>query len=342
MEQHYLLPPVVAGPDGEPRKVGFEFEFGNLPILRTAEALQHALGGDLEVKTPFEAILSNSSLGRLKIERDANLLKSVRYRKWLEQLGVEFQPGSLGHEIETNIDNASRGLIPCEVVTAPIALSDLGTLDTLVSTLNTLGAEGTQDSLIYAFGLHINPSLPAADANTLLRYLQAFMLLFAWIIAATDIDLTRRYLTKYIDPFPREYMSLILDQHYAPDMDDFIDDYMAHNATRNRALDMLPILRHLDEARVIQALPDDEHALVKARPAFHYRLPDCKINLPGWSVAAAWNHWVFIEKLAADKALLNELIGAWRASNDKFSLAPNSAWALSLTSLLSQKYFAQK
>jgi hypothetical protein len=102
---------------------------------------------------------------------------------------------------------------------------------------------------------------------------------------------------------------------------------------------MLPILCELDEARVMDAINDDERNLVKGRPAFHYRLPDCKVNVPGWSAAAPWNQWVYIEKLASDEVLLHELIGEWRETNDKFSIAPRISWTIRLTSLLSQKYF---
>ena len=339
MNEHFLLPPALTDKAGQPRKAGFEFEFGNLPILRTAEALRQSLGGKLEVKSPFEAVLHASSLGKLKIERDANILKSVKYRKWLEQLGVEFSPGSIAHEIEANIDNASRILIPCEVITEPIPFTRLGKLDTLIATLNALGAEGTQESLIYAFGLHINPSIPDGHAATLRKYIQAFLLLHTWIIDCSGIDITRRFLTKYIDPFPLPYMELLLDESYTPGINDLIDDYLQYNPTRNRALDMLPILCGLDEERVLHAVNEDERHLIKGRPAFHYRLPDCKINVPGWSAAAPWNQWVYIEKLAGDESLLRELISEWRMTSDKFSIAPKTSWTIRLTSLLSQKYF---
>jgi len=274
MTNHYLLPPALTNNLAEVRKAGFEFEFGNLPILQTAEALQRALGGALNVKSPFEAVLHGSALGKLKVERDADILKSVKYRKWLEQLGVAFSPGSIAHGIETNIDNASRGLIPCEVITEPIPFDQLGKLDTLTTALNSLGAEGTQDSLIYAFGLHINPSIPAADVLTLTKYIQAFLLLHSWIIESSGIDITRRFLTKYIDPFPQPYMELVLSNTYAPGTKALIDDYLEYNPTRNRALDMLPILCQLDKSRVLQAVNDDERNLIKGRPAFHYRLAD--------------------------------------------------------------------
>lgn len=339
MTDHYLLPPLVVDADGHPRRAGFEFELGNLPVVPTAKTLQATLGGELHVRNPFEAELTGSSTGRLKIERDADLLKSVRYRAWLEQFGIAFTPGSFAHDIETNIDNASRVLIPCEVVTEPIPFGALHRLDLLVDTLGALGGEGTQQSIIYAFGMHINPSLPDEKAGTLCRYIQAFLLLHSWIIEDAEIDITRRFLTKFIDPFPREYAELVLDTEYQPDRDALIDDYLLFNPTRNRALDLLPILAHMNEDRVRAALPTEEQALVRARPAFHYRLPDCKIGHPGWSAASAWNHWVYIEKLACDTELLQSLINAWRRNRDNFSLTPNSHWTATLTGLLSRRYF---
>ncbi len=341
MKQSYRLPPLISDQEGQPRRAGFEFEFGNLPIAEASEALQTSLGGDLESISPFEAVLHNSSIGKLKVERDADLLKSVRYRKWLENIGVEFAPGSLGHEIETNIDSASKTLIPCEVVTEPIPLANLQHLDTLVTALNQLGAEGTQHSIIYAFGLHINASLPAQDCATVTRYIQAFLLLYAWIMELSDTDLTRRYLTRYIDPFPHAYMERVLSLDYQPDTSTLISDYMTFNPTRNRALDMLPILSHLDRDAVLQGLPADEHKLVKSRPAFHYRLPDCKVNEPGWSVATSWNQWVFVEVLACDQRLLTQVMSAWQEDKDNFSLSTNSRWVAQLTSLLTQRFLSR-
>tara|TARA_R110001599_G_scaffold353188_1_gene590600 strand:+ start:32413 stop:33438 length:1026 start_codon:yes stop_codon:yes gene_type:complete len=339
MTKHYRLPPVITDSSGAPRRAGFEFEFGNLPIVDTAKALQKSLGGELDIKSPFEAILHESLLGKLKIERDADILKSTRYRSWLESLGVKFSPGTVAHEIETNIDSASRGLIPCEVVTEPIPFEDLDKLDTLINTLNSLGAEGTQDSLIYAFGLHINPSIPDNSSETLRRYIQAFLLLYTWIIDSSEIDITRRFLTKYIDPFPQSYMKLALDNSYRPNEARLIEDYLTHNPTRNRALDMLPILFELDRDTVLAGINEDERKLVNGRPAFHYRLPDCKMNEMGWSAAEAWNRWVYVETLAADTELLQELIDAWRGSSASFSIAPRTSWAMRLTTLLSQKFF---
>ncbi|PLW69018.1 amidoligase family protein [Pseudohalioglobus lutimaris] len=342
MPANYLLPPRLIDQTGQTRRAGFEFEFGNLPIGEAARALHSSMGGELENISPFEALLHDSKVGKLRVERDANLLKSTRYRKWLETLGVEFTPGTLAHEIETNIDSASRVLIPCEVVTQPIPLAELNDLDTLVQALNELGAEGTQDSVIYAFGLHINASLPSTESVNILRHLQSFLLLHAWLVETAGTDLTRRYLTPYIDPFPQDYMEKVLDVAYRPAIDQLIDDYLEFNPTRNRALDMLPIFCELDRDRVMAGLPAEERKLVNARPAFHYRLPDCKVNVPGWSVASAWNHWVFIEKLADDDRLMNRLIDAWQTHYADFKLVQNTRWVMQLTTLIAEQYFTDK
>ncbi len=339
MKNTYLMPPLLKDESGNPRKAGFEFEFGNLPILKTVESLQKVLGGEIISKTPFEAELHDCQLGNLKIERDANLLKSVKYRRWLETIGIDFKPGSIAHEIEANIDSASKQLVPCEVVTSPIPLNELDKLDTLTEALKAIGAEGTHQKLLYAFGLHINPSMPDRSATTLRRYIQAFLLLQSWIIESSQIDVTRRFFTKYIDPFPGSYMELVLDPDYKPEMSTLIDDYLKHNPTRNRALDMLPILCDLDKERVMNGIRKDERDLVKGRPAFHYRLPDCKVSEPDWRVNVSWNQWVYVEKLACDGLLLNELIDTWRGKRNRFSIAPSIDWALRLSTLLSQKFF---
>jgi hypothetical protein len=116
------------------------------------------------------------------------------------------------------------------------------------------------------------------------------------------VDITRR-ISPYINPFPAEYAKLVLDPTYPADAGRLIDDYVAHNPTRNRPLDMLPVLAHLDRQRVTDRI-EDPH-LVKGRPAFHYRLPNCMVDEPDWTLAREWNTWVEVERLAADKERLN-------------------------------------
>ena len=73
--------------------------------------------------------------------------------------------------------------------------------------------------------------------------------LFDWLRSRCHPDLSRR-ISPYIEPYPLDYARLILQPDYAPDSGRLIDDYLRHNPTRNRALDMLPVFAHLDEARV--------------------------------------------------------------------------------------------
>ena len=64
MGTKYLMPPRLTDSAGRPRRAGFEFELGNLPVIEAAYALQEALGGDLTLNNPFQALLSGTALQR--------------------------------------------------------------------------------------------------------------------------------------------------------------------------------------------------------------------------------------------------------------------------------------
>jgi len=89
---------------------------------------------------------------------------------------------------------------------------------------------------------------------------------------------------------------------YQPDLDALIDDFLHFTPTRNRPLDMLPLFAWLDEDKVMQAPVEKD--LIKARPALHYRLPNCLIDEPDWSLSVPWNDWIEVERLAADSDAL--------------------------------------
>jgi hypothetical protein len=125
-----------------------------------------------------------------------------------------------------------------------------------------------------------------------------------------DVNVTRR-VAPFINPFPPAYARLVLSPGYG-DSDDrealknrLIDDYLAHNPTRNRPLDMLPVLSLLDKDRVMSRV--EEPRLVKPRPALHYRLPNCLIDEPDWSLAKEWNTWVAVERLAHHPHTIREM-----------------------------------
>ena len=326
MEVAFKLPPIRTDKEGNPRRVGFELELGNLTIEQIAEAIHEQFGGNLNKKSAFEMHVENSALGKIKIERDTQLLTSLKYRDWLSNIGIDFSPGAEGEMLEKEVDKLSRWLVPCEIVTQPLHFEQFEKLNDLVAILEAHEAEGTQHAFYYAFGLHLNPSAPDLTADTLLAYLQATLLLVDWIIDDADTDFSRRFLTSYIDPFPGAYFRTILKTDYKPGIDELMQDYLAYNDTRNRPLDMLPVFCMIDEDRVLAGVNDDEQKLVNARPAFHYRLPDCRVGEKGWSIAEEWNRWNLIEEIAADREKRMKLIRAWQQEQKRFKLIPGTQW----------------
>jgi hypothetical protein len=150
----------------------------------------------------------------------------------------------------------------------------------------------------------LNVEVPSRDEETLLRYLQSFLVLYDWLSDVIDVDVTRR-IGPFVNPFPEDYRMKVLDPSYTPNLDTLIDDYLLANPTRNRPLDMLPVFATIDEQKVALAAKDFDK--VKARPAFHYRLPNCLIDDPAWSIAIEWNRWCEVERLADDPERMREL-----------------------------------
>ena len=324
--KEFLKPSVLTDSDGNPRKTGFEFEFGNLSVKQTAQSLRSVIGGKIVAKNPFLYEIHDSRLGKLRIERDASMLKSRKYRKWLEDLKIDFSPDTLTTEIEEGVDRLSSYLIPCEIVTEPLLFEDFDILPEIIAALVPLEAEGTQESFLYAFGLHMNPSVPDLQAETLTGYIQGFLLMTDWIIADSGTDFSRRYFTKFIDPFPSAYIEKVLHKKYRPDISEFMADFLEFNPTRNRALDLLPLLAVIDEKKVLAMVAGDEKELINPRPAFHYRLADCRIGDSRWSIAGEWNRWWYVERLAADASIRNKLLTDWHENSDAFFLDRKKNW----------------
>ncbi len=124
-----------------------------------------------------------------------------------------------------------------------------------------------------------------------------------FLIKDAQIDLTRK-ITPFIDNFENDYIRYILRSEYKPTIESFIDDYIKFNPTRNRSLDMLPILAYIDENRVRKSLPGEK---IKPRPAFHYRLSNSMIGDKNWKVSTECDRWLKIEILANNEKLINEL-----------------------------------
>ncbi len=325
-QNRFKLPSITAKTDGTRRTVGFELEFSGLTLDQAVGALQSAMGGELRSGTAAEQVIHVDTLGNFNIELDWNYLKrkaSENHQKatddnWIEQLS-----------------QAAALLVPMEVVCPPIPVTDLDVLNPMITALRKAGAVGTEESLLAAYGVHINIEIPRMDAATLSSYLSAFAILQWWLIKAHDVNATRR-VSPYIDPYPEAYVKQILKKRH-PSMDDIFTDYLEYNPTRNRSLDLLPLLAEIDEERIRKVVSDPK---IKARPAFHYRLPNCRIERPDWSLAASWNTWWVVEQLACRPDDLDELSSAFLKSDRPILGVKRKEWVEGIQQWLTDRGLA--
>lgn len=280
----FKSPPLNHKDDGSPRRVGFELEFSGLELEQTLMILQQTLGGKPKKKSAAECSLYVEALGHFNIELDWDYLK----RK-----AEEHEQSQQNGEWVDLLAEAANLLVPMEIACPPIPISDLDALLPMVDALREAGALGTEESLLAAYGVHINAEIPSLGANTLFSYLRAFALLQWWLVDAHDVDVTRK-ISPYIDLYPEAYLRQVLSASQAT-MEQIFVHYLEHNASRNRALDLLPLLAHIDKDTVRQAVDDPK---IKARPAFHYRMPNCHIEREDWSLTDSWNNWWLVEQLA--------------------------------------------
>ena len=311
------LPPRPRRDDGAWRRVGFEIEFSGLPIERAAQVCSHALGAASEKRTEVDFRLDAPTLGEFKLEVDWAYLK---------QQAEATSTGESSPQWVDLLKRLSRDIVPLELVCPPIGLDRLESLLPVIDALRASGAVGTGDSLIAALGVHINPELPALDVATIECHVRAFALLQWWLVDTQEIDLSRR-ISPYVDLYPERYVQHLASRRGGDPLTVLIDDYLEHNPTRNRALDMLPLFMSLDPERIRSALDDE---LINARPTFHYRLPDCRIEEPGWSLARAWDSWLVVERLAGEAALLDRLSSDFVAAERPLFGVSRNGWSAHL------------
>jgi hypothetical protein len=312
MSDQPILPAHTQTADGAPRRIGVEIEFAGLDCQPAAQIVAEFTGGRLQPVDRYRYLVEETGQGTYVIELDTQYVHPEEGAQAEERIDIERE--RLGRAIEeglrTAIGEVTRMYLPIEVVCPPVTIRELAWLDGLSDRLRQAGAQGTKQSPVYAFGLQLNPDLPALDADTLLRYLRAYLVSADWLRRDIGIDLTRRVLP-FAQPHPRAYVQKLLDPDYAPDLAQLIDDYLVHNPTRNRDLDMLPLFTFLAPDKVRAAVDDPR---LKARPALHYRLPDSRIDEPGWSVVTEWNRWArTVEALADDPGRLAEMMAGYRA-----------------------------
>lgn len=301
----FQLPPILKNEEGKISKTGFELEYTSIDLKKAAQIIVKQFGDTIHEISKFACQVTDTGFADFSVEIDASILKNKTYESYLKEIEVDVYDVFFQRTLEEILLKLAETAIPYEIVTPPLPFDELEGVEKLRKALQKHKALGTKSSLIYAFGLQINPETPSTSAETLLSYQRAFLLLYPWLVKISKVDWPRR-VTPFIDEFPESYCRLILSLSYAPEIEDFIDDYVTHNPTRNRALDMLPLLASINREKVFNAVIDDE-MLIKSRPAFHYRLPNCMIDDPSWTIAGEWNCWVEVEKLACNPDKIKEM-----------------------------------
>lgn len=304
---------------GAERRVGVELEFTDVEPGDIADAIVSLFGGSAEAISKVDWRVKDTRYGDFGVELDWAYFKTVVARQESMDLG-DF--AELTNAVVELLTQAAEQLIPWEVVTPPIPMGELGQLNQLITELRKLGALGTRHSPQYAFGMHLNPELPDLSAATILNYLRAYFCLYDWIAAEEKTDITRR-VSNYIKHFDHHYIKKIIDTRYAPDLTGLIDDYLENNPTRNRSLDLLPLFAHFDAERVKQKVKDPR---VKSRPTLHYRLPNCDIDNPNWSLQSTWALWLEVEKLANDASRLQQFCDEYRQEMSRVGYLFDSRW----------------
>lgn len=320
----FPLPEKLDTVQGHARRLGVELEFAGLPLEDISRLVANLYGGKVHRKSRFVQTVSDTRWGDFQIEIDTALLKDRAYAPYLEAVGFNLQEQVQRDRVEDLLARIAATVVPHEIVTPPIPMREIHELETLREQLQQAKARGTRASVLYAFGLHLNPELPDLGSEVILAHLRAFLLLWDWLHVRGEIDWTRR-LTPYVNEFPNPYRRLVVDPDYAPDSARLLADYLLHNPTRNRALDLLPVLRELHGDAALQGVVDA--ALVKARPAFHYRLPNCRIDEPAWTLAQEWQGWVSVEWLAARPDHMRDMGIAWLQRTQPAIASIDRLWA---------------
>lgn len=303
------MPPHTQNSQGKERRCGIEIEYIDVPLARAAELIAEIWGGDIEWQYDYHATIDTSDLGTFTVELDVEWMQKLSQQVKEDR---EMQQMPLAETADKLLFPVISSVAPNEIVSPPIPLSRLHEMDELVARLREAGAKGTGDSVLYAFGVHLNPEAATLEADDIRRHLQAFLLLYEWMKEAMQVDSTRK-LTGFARAFPMEYVKLLFASDYKPDIDRLIADYLTYNPTRNRALDMLPLFAHINKTLVMSRVED---TLVKARPTYHFRLPNCQIDQLGWKLSDSWGYWIEVERLAADTERLDDMRKAFLRHHD--------------------------
>ena len=281
--------------NGKNRHLGIELEFYGLNPDHASKIIAKFFKVDPILKNKDLAEIE-TPLGKFRVETDAVFLK-----KWSSE--PKNESSEIVSYFKDLFSNFTAEFVPTELVTPPLEISDITKVIELQKLLRLAGAKGTNESVRFAFGAQLNPELTSMEPESILNHLKAFVILSDWLKDQIKIDLTRK-VTFFAADFPRDYLKMIFQPDYKPNMELLIDDYLIFNPTRNRSLDMLQLFSFIDEKKVRAVVP---HQKLRPRPTFHYRLPNCQISMKSWDIGIEWKRWLLVEKLANDSENLKVL-----------------------------------
>jgi len=288
---------------GDPRLVGVEIELGGLPEAEVARLCAEAVGGTIKQVDSHIWHVEDSRIGRLEVYLDIFLRKAQKSK--LRDLALD-----LGREV-----------VPVEIVSEPLDLEGLAQLDALREVLRDAGALGSGAGWFFGFGLHLNIEIASEGDADIVRSLLAYALIEDWLRTDDPIDESRRLLP-FTDPYPTDFVRALIEAGPGATREHVTGLYLEHTPSRNRGLDMLPVFAQFEPDRIAAAISDK----TSARPTFHFRLPDCRIDEAGWSIADEWRRWLTVERVAADAALLDRLARAWEDDHGLLTISRQS-WA---------------
>lgn len=304
--------------EGNDRRLGLEIEYVGLPLADSAKIISDVLSCPAEPTHKTHYTFNHPQLGEFVLELDVELAKKIS-QKAKDTPDSEF---SVDKAIDSFFPEMISGIAPSELVTSPLEVKNLKIVSDIVIALRKAGAKGTSESFMFAFGYHVNPEVKSTNPAEILPVLQSFTLLFDFLVDHLEMDITRK-LSGYAAPYPKSYARLILDEDYSPDIDTLMTDYITHAPSRNYALDMLPLFKFIDEGFITEKCPD---SLIKKRPTYHFRLPNCKINEDTWDIYKGINAWSLVEVVASDKTLLKRLSADYLKIMDSLIDPLTSRW----------------
>lgn len=292
--------PFTQTEEGKDRLTGVEIEFAGLDEVTTATLIAEALGGEIEEDGAHARIVKGTSLGDITVELDTALRK-VKGIPLLEE-GLSL----------------ARGLVPVEIVTSALSMDGLRRFDAFLETLRDNGAQGSRAGVFLGFGVHLNPEIVGPDHPHTIKTIVAYALLEHWLRKHEELDGMRRVLP-YVRAWPDSFVQALIE-----DTPDSLADLMrlsaGHIDSRNHGLDVLPLFKHHDAELFEQLFPDD--TLTSARPTFHFRLPDSRIDEADWSLAQPWALWHLVETIATQDDTLAALIDARKSATRSLTRGP--------------------